>query len=81
MENFIGNKAAVYQFTQWLKKPKCCLIYGPYGIDLLLQKYNYNKILIYSDSDIKPLINQKHRLTILLKTLLLFTILILGPFL
>jgi DNA replication protein DnaC len=32
MENFIGNKAAVYQFTQWLKQPKCCLIYGPYGI-------------------------------------------------
>jgi DNA polymerase III delta prime subunit len=27
-------------------------------VDLLLQKYNYNKISIYSDSD-KPLINQK----------------------
>ena len=67
MENFIGNKAAIHQFTQWLKKPKCCLIYGPYGIgkdmmvDLLLQKYNYNKISI-SDSedlqDIKDLIKQ-----------------------
>ena len=64
MENFIGNKVALYQFTRWLKQSKCCLIYGPYGIgkdmmvDLLLQKYNYNKISIYSDSD-KPLIKQK----------------------
>lgn len=65
MENFIGNKAAIYQITKWLKDPKCCLIYGPYGIgkdmmvDLLLQKYNYNKISIYSDSDIEHLIKQK----------------------
>lgn len=65
MENFIGNKVAIYHFTQWLKQPKCCLIYGPYGIgkdmmvDLLLQKYNYNKISIYSDSDIEHLIKQK----------------------
>ena len=64
MENFIGNKVAIYQFIGWLKQPKCCLIYGPYGIgkdmmvDLILQKYNYNKISIYSHSDIEHLNTQ-----------------------
>lgn len=64
LEDFIGNKAIIQPFIQWLlewepnnKKSKCALISGLNGIgksllvDLILKKHDYNIIHLALDED------------------------------